>query len=380
MNVAQLFREPEPLTSMTTAVVKKARPPSFAHCRTMLARQGIVQFAKHAQPDLAHGYCLDDNCRALLAAVVALGLDPEHADARTVGEAGLRFVLAAQRSDGLFHNLMDADGRFCDPVGSPESMGRTVWACGVAARCAPDPAWRELSLAVLSESLRSLGSLGFVRSRAYAVLGLAAVVAPERAAPIPPVGLAVQGPLGRDLRDALGALCAGLLSEFDRAATDDWAWWEPELTYANARLPEALLRGAAALDDQRLAAAGLRALTFLESVTQSGDTFVPIGNDGWYRRGGHRAVYDQQPIEACAMVDMWLAAQRLTGDKTYRDKALVAFEWFLGRNTEGLVVARPEFGGCRDGLKQGRLNENMGAESTLSYLHAHSALAASFAR
>lgn len=359
------------------AAVKNGRPPSFIHCRRMLDRFGLVQFAKHDARDLEHGYCLDDNARGLLAAILALALGGGE-DARAVGEAGLRFILRAQRSDGLFHNFMDREGRFTDPVGSPESIGRAIWACGVAVRCAPEPRWRELAAVALADALRGVCALGFVRSRAYAALGLAAALAPEGAAPVPPAGPPLSGRLKDAVRDALNGLCAGLERELDRAASDGWPWWEPELTYANARLPEALLRGAAALNDTRLASAGFRALDFLAGITQPADMFVPIGNDGWYRQGGPRPIYDQQPIEACAMVDAWLAAARLTREKRYQKKALDAFAWFAGRNSEGLAVARPEIGGCHDGLQRGGLNQNMGAESTLSYLHAHAVVAAAF--
>lgn len=362
------------------AAATNGRPPSFVHCRRLLDRFGLVQFADGDAPDLKHGYCLDDNARAFLAATLALALDGRDDDAKAVGEAGLQFVLRAQRSDGLFHNFMDREGRFTDPVGSPESIGRTIWACGVAACCAAEPRWRELAAVVLADALRGVCALGFIRSRAYAALGLAAALAPERAVLVPAAGPPPSGRLNGAVRDALNALCAGLERELDRAAVDEWAWWELELTYANARLPEALLRGAAALDDARFAAAGLRALDFLAGITQPADTFVPIGNDGWYQRGARRALYDQQPIEACAMVDAWLAAWQLTRDATYQGKALDAFAWFAGRNTEGLAVARPEIGGCHDGLLRGGLNPNMGAESTLSYLHAQAAIAASFAQ
>jgi hypothetical protein len=131
-----------------------------------------------------------------------------------------------------------------------------------------------------------------------------------------------------------------------------------------------MLRAAAATGNRRYAATGLRALAFLGEITQPTDVFMPVGNEGWYRRGGIRAKYDQQPIEACAMVDAWLAAARLTGDAAYVDRSRVAYEWFNGLNTERLAVGVAETGACYDGLEPGRVNRNQGAESTLSYLHA----------
>ena len=141
-----------------------------------------------------------------------------------------------------------------------------------------------------------------------------------------------------------------------------------------ARLPEAMLRAAAALEDSDLADAGMRSLAFLASVTHPHDTFMPIGNQGWYERHAERAIHDQQPIEACSMVDVWIAASKLTGRMDYGAKALEAFGWFFGENTERLVMVTAN-GGCQDGLEPGDVNENLGAESTLSYLHAHAAMA-----
>jgi hypothetical protein len=208
-------------------------------------------------------------------------------------------------------------------------------------------------------------------------LGLAAAIAPNVASPIAPLAPARSD---NDLRTALGRVCTALAAELAANSGDDWDWFEQRFTWGNARMPEALLRGSAALGNAQWRDDGLRSLRFLASVTQPKDVFIPIGNHGWYERGQERAVYDQQPIEACAMVDAWLAAARLTGAIEYESKALEAFSWFLGLNTERLVVADTRTGGCRDGLGQSELNLNMGAESTLSYVHAHAVLAAAFRR
>lgn len=352
--------------------VVNCTPPSFAHCRRLLERFGMVQFARGADPDLEFGYTLDDNARAFLAAVIALSLEPNDGDAQLVGEAALAFMEMCRRPDGRFHNLMAADGSFTDEVGSQESLARTIWACGVALNCAPSAQWRERARVLLEAACDHIATLTDLRPKSYAILGLAAAVAPGRAAPVPQLVASA----GEGFRQALALLCASLATEFEHHARHDWEWFEPLLTWGNARLPEALLRGAAALDNLEWRSAGLRALQFLAKVTQARDMFVPIGNRGWYECGGARALYDQQPIEACAMVDSWLAAARLTDALEYESKALDAYCWFLGLNTERLALVEPRSGGCRDGLGPGELNMNMGAESTLSYVHAHAALAA----
>jgi hypothetical protein len=156
-----------------------------------------------------------------------------------------------------------------------------------------------------------------------------------------------------------------------------WDWFENELTYDNARLPEALLRIGTVLDDSRYVDLGVRTLAFYESVVIEDGVFVPIGSNGWYVRGGERARYAQQPLEAAAFVDAALAAEAATGSTRYRDLAETGFAWFDGRNTRGAVLASG--GGCHDGLETFGVNANMGAESTLAYLASAYALAQSTA-
>jgi hypothetical protein len=349
--------------------------PSFAHLNAMLSPAGVVQFGRGSTPDLSSGTCLDDNARAWLVAIYALRADPEQPYARIVGDTVANFVSAAQHPDGSFHNFADINGRFTDDIGSEDSFGRAIWACGVAAVCAPVLRWRAIARKALTAALPLTSKVRSPHARAYIVLGLAAAFAPEMAA-APPVGEPLDPHLKRELEIALTAAASGLLDHHDAASSSDWPWWENHLTWGNGRMPEAMLRAAAATGNREYAATGIRALEFLAGITQSGTLFVPIGNQGWRLRSGARAFYDQQPIEACAMVDAWLAAQRLTGDVTYRDAAQVAFDWFHGGNTERLALAIPETGACYDGLQPGHVNQNQGAESTLSYLHAHLAIGA----
>ncbi|HEY7982332.1 MAG TPA: hypothetical protein VID19_12690 [Candidatus Eremiobacteraceae bacterium] len=351
--------------------------PSFTHLHALLGPAGVIQFSRGTAPDPTSGTCLDDNARAWIVAIYALRADPEQPYARLIGDAAAQFVADAQRQDGRFHNFADVSGRFTDDVGSEDSFGRTIWACGIAARCAPVKQWRDIARKVLAAAAPVVAEVRSPHARAYIVLGLAAAFAPEKAAAVAPLGEPLDAPLLDDVERALTAVAGGLLDHHTAAASHDWPWWENHLTWGNGRLPEAMLRAALATGDRQYAATGMRALDFLAGITQSGTVFVPIGNQGWRLRSGARAFYDQQPIEACAMVDAWLAAHRLTGDLTYRDAAQVAFDWFHGGNTERLALAVPTTGACFDGLHPGHVNQNQGAESTLSYLHAHLAINAS---
>ena len=375
----------------TYAAALTGRPPSFAHLRALCDRFGVVQFAKDGVKDLDSGYCLDDNARALLTAVAALQLDPSLGDARFVGNAAVEFVRSSQRPDGLFHNVMDKEGRFTDETGSEEATGRALWACGYALRWAPVASWREVARVLFARALPQLNALHASRSRAYAVLGLAAAMSEEAAfttplVPSAPVRLSAdelrfgaEEGLALAARSALASLSERMDADFRHNAQPEWSWWEPVLTWGNARLPEALLRAAVVTGEARYRESGMAALEFLASITQPSIVFMPIGNEGWYHRGGTRPLYDQQPIEACAMVDAWLAAAKVSGEEQHHTRALDAFMWFMGSNSEKLVVAEPEIGGCHDGLAPGRINPNMGAESTLSYVHAHLAIASALA-
>ena len=203
------------------------------------------------------------------------------------------------------------------------------------------------------------------------MLGLAAITNPG----VAPCSPADESGDGHDAvrqwaRETLYVTAAAMQFEFDRNARPGWTWWENELTYDNGRLPEAMLRAAVALDEPRFGDAGLAALEFLGSVTLPDSIFVPIGAPHWYACGGARRFYDQQPLEAAAMLDAYLAAAQFTGDARFYERAEVVYGWYHGRNTLGIPLADPETGACHDALVRTGLNPNMGAESTLAYLQA----------
>jgi hypothetical protein len=271
----------------------------------------------------------------------------------------LAFLQHAQLDDGRFHNFMDYDRRWLDDVGTHDSCGRAIWAIGYGVANAPTQTWRRVCAILLERTLPSLDALEYNRSRAYAALGFAhaynALKDPKYAA-------------------ALRYLGDEVLTAYAKTASPDWRWFEDIMTYDNARLPEALLRAGQALAEPRYGEAGLEALAFYESVTIENGIHVPIGNDGWYRRGGQRARYVQQPLEASAMVDAELAAFDVTGDVRHISTAELALEWYYGKNTRGVMMANG--GGCFDGLGEAAVNQNMGAESTLALLSAAYTMAA----
>jgi hypothetical protein len=320
----------------------------------------VIQHANESVPDRATGYCTDDVARALMVALQYIKLGESARAAERLASTYLAFLYHAQRSDGRFHNFMSFERTWLDDVGTQDSNGRAVWALGFGLRFAPRESWRNLCLRLLDRWLPTIDELTHLRSKAYAALGLAHAI--ESGAGD-----------GTGMSKALGRLAADLLAAYQTTRSDDWEWFEESMTYDNARLCEALLRTGITLNDQPAAAAGLRTFSFLLGVTLEHGIFVPIGNRGWYPRGGPRARYAQQPLEAAAMVDGAHAAFEAGGDPAHAAAAQIAMEWYHGRNTNSVPMV--EGGGCFDGLEEGGASRNMGAESTIAYLSSACAVA-----
>jgi len=317
---------------------------------------GMIQHACESVPNRSTGYCTDDIARAFM---VAVDYDRLTAHPRAVGLASryLSYLQDAQLDDGRFRNFMSFARLWLDDVGTHDSNGRAIWALGHGVRFAPTAEWRRVCRTMLDRALRAVDWLEYPRSQAYAMLGIAHAFHAE--------GM-------QNDRMALRFLADRLLARFrDRPA--DWRWFEPVLTYDNARLPEALLRAGTALEDTTALNAGREALTFLESIVFVDDAFVPIGNEGWYPHNGERAVYSQQPLEAAAMIDAELAAFDASDHEQHLDAAQRSFAWYEGRNS--LNIRLSNGGGCYDGLESTGPNRNMGAESTLARLAGAIALA-----
>lgn len=330
----------------------RAAAPALDHLVALTDDVGLLQHARRNVPNRAHGYCLDDVGRALIVACEA-AVDPVTAPlGRRLLSVYLAYVVDAQRHDGRFHNFMGYDRRWQDHGGTDDSFGRALWGLGYTATHAPDLATRTVARELVAAALPHVADLPHLRSRAYAALGLVHVVACDR----------FDVAAGAALRAAVDAIRDG----YRTAAAPDWQWCEDRMTYDNGRLCEALLRAGAVLHDPELVATGRTMLGFYAGVTIEGATFVPIGNAGWYTRGGTRARFDQQPLEAAALVDAAAVALVVTEDERYRALVQGGHAWFFGRNLRGATLV--ESGGCRDGIGEHGINENMGAESTLAYL------------
>jgi hypothetical protein len=322
--------------------------PKLDHLKRLCAEHGIIQFSRGDEPDLESGFCLDDNVRLLVACVDLMNAGHETAFALRAGDDVLAFIEQASASAPNYHNMMDQFGRFTDRFASPESIGRLIRALGLVLRDSRHEPWRLRARRELQRATVAAAALSTEHARAFAVLGFAAAVEGGATGYLAP----------------LRAGAEAMLFELGRNAGDGWYFPINELSYDVARIPEALLRAGEVLGDPELRHHGKLVLEFVASVVQPRERFEPIGAPQWYVRGGTRPYYAQQPLEALAMMEAWIAAQE-------PQRALVAYEWFLGNNLDDIAVADLTSGGCRDGINTpGALNENMGAESTLAYVQA----------
>lgn len=344
-------------------------PPDLRHLVQLTDEFGVIQHTTRETPQLEFGYSIDDVARALVVVLWTFrqwpkgGPNVPSRDALvTLADRYLRFIEYCQRPDGRFHNFVGYDRSFRDDLGSPDAFGRTLWALGetVVAGDGASPLVARAT-ALFRRALPHIGAWSDLRAKAFSLLGLAA---------------ATRTDLRGEALPSLRHIARDLVHAYEDAATDDWPWFEDTLRYSNGAVAYALLVAANAepgnpeLAD-RLRAVGLRALTFLIKELISGGLPAPVGNNGWYPRGGPSVLYDQQCVDAAAMVVACAEAWTITRDAEFRAAALRWWKWFFGQNTNGLSLYRPEDGAVYDGLTAQGVNENRGAESVVSFLIAH---------
>lgn len=327
------------------------------HLRMMSDDTGILQHATFTVPSYHDGYCLDDNARALLLVTLIEDAGAENRAAlRPLATRYAAFVNHAfDRETGRFRNFMSYSRRWVESRGSEDSHGRALWALGTVVGRSEDPGRQSLAGDLFHLALPAVTTFTSPRAWAYALLGIERYLN------------AFGG--DRNVESACKALGARLMVRYGDSRGPDWHWFEDSVTYCNARLPQSLIVTGARMGNEEMTSVGLRSLKWLATKQCTAEGyFAPIGSDGFYPRGGHPAAFDQQPVEACAMVSACLDAERVTGDPSWAEQAQRAFSWFLGQNQRQQSLYDPRTGGCRDGLHADRANENQGAESTLSFL------------
>lgn len=322
------------------------------HLRALTDDTGLLQHAIFTVPNYSAGYTTDDNARALEAAVM-------------LEETGLKLIPGARYlaflwhafnpARGRFHNELSYERRWLDEVGSEDCHGRALSALGLVLGRSQQEGLRGLAGRLFDMALPAVLHFTSPRACAFALMGIHHYLR--------------RFPGDRAAQHAREVLAQRLMDLWRTYSSPDWPWFEHILAYSNAALPHALLLAGQGMSRPDMIETALTALSWLSEIQRAGsDHFVPIGSNGFYPRGGPRARFDQQPVEAHVTVAACLEAWRATGDERWKQEAQRAFEWFLGRNDLGLPLYDAATGGCRDGLHPDRVNQNQGAESTLAFL------------
>lgn len=337
-------------------------PLRLDHVVRMSDGTGIFQHAIFNVPNFHEGYCTDDNARAfiLCSMLDEIGGQPPAENLGKLATSYLAFLAAAfDYKSGRFRNFMDHGRQWLEVAGSEDSHARALWAAGIGAGRSRNEGHRRLAAQLFERGLAAVVSFSSPRAWSFTLLGIHEYLRQYTCSPV--------------IAAMREMLTGHLVRLWHLSATENWPWFEPSVTYDNARICQALILSGQWMPHPEALEIGLKSLRWLVSIqkTQSG-CYRPIGSNGFYQRDGARADFDQQPVEAQAMVSACHEAFRATQDPAWSREAKRAFEWFLGRNDLGVALYDFATGGCSDGLHFDRVSENQGAESTLAF---HLALA-----
>lgn len=326
------------------------------HLKTLTDDTGIMQHATHTIPDRNHGYCTDDNARALM--VAAMGRKYLPTDSMcfdSLSSQYLSFLLYAFNVEkGRFRNFMTYARQWTEEVGSEDAHGRALWGLGKSVAFLDNPGEVAMSTTLFSQALKAVEHFDSPRAIAFALVGIH--------------GYLYRFSGDHEVRRVREILADKLFNQFKNNESESWPWLENTLNYANGKLPHALLLSGQWIQRSDMIDMGLTSLKWLLTIQTEQGHFVPIGNNGWYEKDGPKARFDQQPIEANAMIEACVEAFNITRDNTWIDNAVMCFQWFLGHNDLNMPLYDAKTGGCRDGLMADGINNNEGAESSLAWL------------
>jgi hypothetical protein len=333
----------------------------FSHISNLTDHTGIIQHALYSMPNRKEGYCIDDNSRALLLAVWACRYKKDPVAERLL-PVYLSFIHYMQTDIGDFRNFMNYDKTCPEAKGSEDSFGRTIMALGYLVSENSSSFLVKTGEEIFVRALPHIDQLVSIRGMANSMIGLCQFIKfnyPD------------------DLKKEMVTRIANkMVRMYTTTKTTDWHWFEPVLAYDNAILPLALLHAYELTNNEEYLSIAKQSMDFLESKVFYKGILRPVGNQGWCRKGGKPAQFDQQGIDAMAMVLYYRQAFHLTRDKTYLSKMVDSYQWFTGVNDLGLSLYDPDTGGCADGLHSEGINLNQGAESTLAYWISHMMVAA----
>jgi glycosyltransferase involved in cell wall biosynthesis len=345
------------------SVDSKAHLPvlNAGHLMTMTDDTGMLQHAIFSLPNTREGYTTDDNARALIVSTLLSESMESHngIDYLQLSRRYMAFLWLAFHSDtGRFRNFLGYDRKWLEDIGSEDSHGRALWALGSVLGHSKNPGMRGAAGRLFEAAVPAVLTFSSPRAWAFSILGMQAYLD--------------WFPGDRAIQISRNTLANRLLDVYERSRSEKWNWFEKSLAYSNARLPQALILAGGRSMNNKMIAAGIESLEWLVAAQHCCDPgiFVPIGSSECFTEGGEKPRFDQQPVEACATIAACFEAYRLTREERWSDEAHCVFRWFLGKNDLQAPLYDPTTGGCKDGLHPDRVNENQGAESTLSFLMA----------
>ncbi len=329
---------------------------TLRHVKRITDDTGIIQHAKFDIPNLKEGYCLDDNARALIMALMTYrrNRDPLAYDLLPIY---LSYIHYMQNVKGTFRNFLSFSRQFLDEEGSEDSFGRTIWSLGYLIQHAPSNSYYEFGKTIFMKAAPNFERLEHLKSVANTLIGICYYLRRHKD--------------DEQMTAVMKRLTSRIKEAYIAHSDGDWNWFEDHMSYDNGILPLALFHAADVADDSEALGIAVKSTRFLESVTFRNGYQAPVGNRGWYHKGGECPLFDQQAIDVMAVVLLYFQAYKTTKDSRYNEKMFVSYMWFLGENELNLPVYDHETGGCCDGLAPTGVNRNQGAESTLAYLISH---------
>ncbi|MBF0253174.1 MAG: glycosyltransferase family 4 protein [Candidatus Omnitrophica bacterium] len=328
---------------------------NLSHVRTLTDSTGIIQHAKYTTPNLHHGYCVDDNARALISTVMYYSLRKDK-DVLPLLQTYLAFLYYAFKEEtGKFRNFMTYDRRWLEEIGSEDSHARSLWSLGVTVKEAPNDSIRNIAMLLFKEGLPVMAPVTSPRAWAFAILGLQAY-------------LSVYGG-DTDACNMRNILADKIYTLFKNNATDEWPWCEEKVTYANAVLPHALIIAGERVPNKDMYEMGIKSLKWLLQIQTAPEGHLSlIGNNGWLDKQGNHSKFGQQPIEAMSLINSCLDVYSRTGEKFWLHESERCLSWFMGQNDLQTPVYDYKTGGCGDGIESYGVSANQGAESSLAWL------------
>ncbi|WP_099371249.1 hypothetical protein [Sphingobacterium sp. 1.A.5] len=334
---------------------------NLGYIKGFTSETGIYQHAKFNIPDYHHGYCLDDNSRALLL-LLMFSVEENKPIENGLIKTYLSYIYYSQEENGWFRNFMSYDLKFLESIGSEDSMGRTIWTLGYLIAHKPFLKYHPIAKETFDRIINHVVTFKSIRAVAYSILGI--------------LYFLEKYPNQKSQLEQLSVLVEFLVKEFESASSDNWPWYEGILSYDNAIIPLSILKAGNFLNNDEVKEIGLKSSIFLDHILFRNGHLSLIGNNGWLTKENKNNTQGQQPIEVASIILWYKELSKLNIDVNASEKIRLSFAWFLGVNDHNESLFDLENMACFDGLEPYGVNKNMGAESNIafwmSYLHAKS--------